>query len=91
MLYNIVTTHHESSSVSIIIIIIIEINFFFFFFSCSAVNSLLDDIEMKYDDIRAVVNELIEWYKKQHDLTDEEDDEVSCYEDEMFIFRNMNN
>lgn len=45
-------------------------------FCYSAISSLLDDVETKYDDIRTSNVEVIQWNKK-NDFTDEEDDQVS--------------
>lgn len=46
----------------------------------SAIESLLNDVETKYDDIRTVVNEILPWNEKRVDSTDDEDEMV----DEMY-------
>ncbi|GFQ89565.1 MACPF domain-containing protein [Trichonephila clavata] len=46
----------------------------------SAINSLLNDVETKYDDIRTVMHEIIPWNNKRLESTEEEDELV----DEMY-------
>ncbi|GFS50434.1 MACPF domain-containing protein [Trichonephila inaurata madagascariensis] len=40
----------------------------------SAINSLLNDVETKYDDIRTVMHEIIPWNNKRLESTEEEDE-----------------
>ncbi|KFM64453.1 hypothetical protein X975_08389, partial [Stegodyphus mimosarum] len=42
----------------------------------SAINSLLNDVETKYDDIRIVMHEIIPWNNNRLDSTEEEDEMV---------------
>ncbi|XP_071035832.1 uncharacterized protein [Parasteatoda tepidariorum] len=42
-----------------------------------ALNSLLNDVETKYDDIRTVMHDIYAWDKKRLDSTEEEDDLVN--------------
>ncbi|GIY22642.1 MACPF domain-containing protein [Caerostris darwini] len=43
----------------------------------SAINSLLNDVETKYDDIRIVMHEIIPWNTKRPDSSEEEDEMVN--------------
>lgn len=63
-------------------------------FYSSAINSLLNDVETKYDDIRSVMLEIIPWNQKRpDDSTDEEEEMVQNYVNFMFwgcfIYRNV--